>query len=95
MPDTTFPESLYSSPDFGNFDIVLAPSAFKLKAEKCKEEFGEGFKPTYTEWVKVEDSDDLYSLEQWNGRSLSRTIKVQATWSVLDGSFKLREIEED
>lgn len=94
MPDITFPESLYSSPDFGNFDLVLDPSAFKIKAEKSKEDFGDDFKPTYTEWVKVDASDDLYSLEQWNGRSLSRTITVQATWLVLDSSFKLTEIED-
>lgn len=94
MPDTTFPESLYSSPDFGNFDIVLDPSAFKIEAEKCKKDLGDDFNPTYTEWIKVEASDDLYSMEKWNGRGLSRTITVQATWSAIDGSFKLREIED-
>ena len=98
MSNVTFPDVLFSSSNFGGDDLVLSPKTFAVETENCKESFGADFDPEYTEWDKVSGEADLYTTQRW-GRGYSRndliTLTTQATWSEANGSFKLREVNDD
>ena len=97
MSNATFPDTLYSSSDFGGDDLVLSPAAFMTEKENCRNEsFGPNFNPEYTEWDKVPEKADLYTTQRWvRGYSINDliTLTAQATWSEANGSFKLREVD--
>lgn len=96
MSNATFPNTLLSSSDFGQIDIVLSRPAFLAEAENCKENFGDDFDPEYIEWDLVDGETDIYSTvvaRTQDGKTKITTLKAQATWSEANGSFKLEEID--
>ena len=97
MSNATFPDTLYSSSDFGGDDLVLSPAAFMTEKDNCREnDFGPDFDPEYTEWDKVASSEDLYStveVRTQDGKHKMTLLTAQATWSEANGSFKLRGID--
>ena len=99
MTTVIFPDTLFSSSDFGGDDLVLSPAAFTTERENCRQEdFGSDFDPEYTEWDKVKGSTDLYStvdVRTQDGQTAITTLTAQATWSEANGSFKLREVDLD
>lgn len=98
MSNVTFPDTLLQSSDFGDFEIVVSDERFVEEIAVGMEYHGPGFDPDYTEWNKVEGETDIYSTVQatiQDGKNTINTLKAQATWSELEASFKLREVDAE
>lgn len=96
MLNTAFPDTLLSSSDFGGFDLVLSPSDFETETENCKESFGPDFEPRTTEWDLVDAINGVYStvdVRTADGKTKITTLNALATWSALNGSYALEEID--
>ena len=94
--ETAFPSSLLSSSDFGGFDLVLSPSEFEAELERCKSDFGPSFEPRTTEWDLVDSANGIYSsvcYQAQDGKHKVITLNAAATWSALNESFTLEEID--
>ena len=98
MTTVTFPDVLLQSSGFGDFEIAVSDERFVEEVAVGKEYHGPDFDPDYREWIKVEGTTDIYSTvyATIQDGKLNRTpLKAQATWSDLEASFELREVDDD
>ena len=98
MTTVIFPDTLLSSSDFGDVDLMLSPSDFEAETEKCKKDFGPDFEPCYLRWDLIDSANGVYSSSSVavdRGKHKLITLTAQAIWSELNGSFKLQDVDDD